>query len=645
MHKVNIKKSLANAFSRDNLEKAFSKENIIRAVFVLFAAVSIVAVFGIVFFLLYTSIEPFREIGFFKILFGTTWDLGDSYSDGQYGAFPMVVGTIVLTLCSVLIGGTIAVFVAIFMAYYCPKKLKGVYNQIINLLAGIPSIVYGFFGMMVIVPALKNVFGVSSGYGLLAGTLVLSIMLIPTVASIARNSLEAVPSNYYEGALALGCSKNQAVFKVCVPAAKKGIIAALILGVGRAVGETMAVQMIIGNSVNYYPDGLFQGFATLTSTIVQQWSYASADARNILISLGFILLLFILILNCILLLVRRNTMAGNKYFTRRVKGEGDTIKSSLSYRKTGSVQDILWVISYALAIIVAAVMLGIVIFMLVKGLPHLSLNFLFGKSGNSGATLAPAFVSTGMLIGLALLIALPLGIGAAVYLNEYAKKNSIFVKIVRLFVDTLSGIPSIVFGLFGYVFLVIPMKRYSLLAGGIVLALMILPTIIRSVEQSLSEVPDSMREASYALGAGKFRTIFLVVLPSAIAGIVTSIILSIGRIVSESAALIFTAGSVVYMPGSYLDSGSSFAVFMWAFMGEGLYVDECYATSVVLLVIVIILNLLVTLVERLGDKDKGKPHPILAIKNGWKSFVATLKKREKTGEEESASGKAEVSEE
>ncbi len=637
MRKINVKQSLANAFSRENLEKAFTKENIAKTIFIIFAVISIIAVFGIVIFLLVTSIEPFKEIGFFKILFGDIWNLEDTYQAGQWGALPKIVGTIVLTVCSVLIGGTIAIFIAIFMAYYCPKKLKGIYTQIINLLAGIPSIVYGFFGLQVIVPGFMSMFGVSSGTGLLAGTTVLSLMLVPTVASVARNSLEAVPSNYYEGALALGCSKNQAVFKVCVPAAKKGIIAALILGIGRAVGETMAVQMIIGNGTNHYPSGLFEPFTTLTSTIVQQWNYASNEARNVLISLGFLLLLFILILNVILMFVRRDTMAGNKYFTRRVKGEGDTIKSSLSYKKTGSVQDVLWVLTYVLAVVVAAALVAIVLFMLIKGVPNLSWNLLFGRSSNAGATLAPAFVSTGMLILLSLVIALPLGIGAAIFLNEYSKKNSILVKTVRLFVDTLSGIPSIVFGLFGYVFLVRPMGHYSLLAGSIVLALMVLPTIIRSVEQSLSEVPDSMREASYALGAGKVRTIFLVVLPCALAGIVTSIILSIGRIVSESAALIFTAGSVIDMPSSYLSPGSSFSVFMWAFMSEGLYVDECYATSVVLLIIVIILNLLVTLVERLGDRDKGKPHPILAIKSAWKSFIGLFKRKKTDVPEEYSS--------
>ena len=638
MENASIKDKFAKAFSKDSFERAFTKENVIKGVFVALAAVSIIAVFAIVIYLLYASIEPFREVGFFKLLFGTTWDPSSSqtYETSQYGILPMLVSTIVLTVCAVLLGGTIGVFVAIFMAYYCPKKLKGIYTQIINLLAGIPSIVYGFFGMAVILPMLQRIFGVDSATGLLAGTLILSIMMVPTVASVARNSLEAVPSNYYEGALALGCSKNQAVFKVCVPAAKKGIIAALILGMGRAIGETMAVQFVIGNTTNGYPTGPFAGFATLTSKMVQEFGYAQPDKKAVFMACGFVLLVFILIINLCIMAIRREGKGGkggsNKYFTRRIKGEADSVKTTMSYRKTGSVQDVLWILSYVIAVIVAVVLLAIVIYILIMGVQHLTPDFLFGKSRNGHTTLAPAFVSTGMLIVLALVIALPLGVGAAIYLNEYAKRNSPFVKVVRIFVDTLAGIPSIVFGLFGYL-LFTQTIGYTLLGGGIILALIILPTIIRSVEQSLSEVPDSMREASLALGAGKVRTIFLVVLPSALAGIVTSVILSIGKIVSESAALIFTAGNVVYMPTSYLDSGSSFAVYMYRFMNEGLGFDQCYATAVVLLILVIILNLLVTLVERLGDRDKGKPHPILAIKNWWKSVMALLKKRNRTEKE------------
>ena len=353
--------------------------------------------------------------------------------------------------------------------------------------------------------------------------------------------------------------------------------------------------MIVGNGSGY-PTGAFVPFTTLTSNIVQNWGYAAPPEQAALIADGFILLIIILILNVCLIPIKKPS-EGNKFFTRRLKESEDRI-TSRNYVKGGGVQSIFCILSWIFAVITAFVLVFIVAYVLVKGLPHLSLDFLFGKSGNAHTTLLPAFVST--------LIALPLGTGAAIYLNEYSKKNGIFVKIIRLFTDTLAGIPSIVFGLFGMVFFVKGLGMgYSLAAGGMTLSIMILPTIIRSVEQSLSEVPDSMREASLALGAGKMRTIFKVVLPQAISGIITSVILSVGRIVSESAALIFTVGSAsTFVPESYADGAASFSVLVWKFMSNGLQVDEAYATAGVLLVFVVILNLAVSLVEYGFNKRK-----------------------------------------
>ncbi len=581
--------------------KFFSKENIAKAIFIALAAFSILAVFTIIGYLLYASIPAFRDIGFFKFIFGSEW----SAKSETFGIWRMIVGTFFLTVCAVLLGGTLAVFTAIWLVFYCPKRLKKIYTQIVNLLAGIPSIVYGLFGYKFLMPLLVDIFHPNNaGFGLLACTLILSVMILPTITSITKNSLEAVPMHYYEGALALGCSKNQAVWKVLLPAAKSGIISAIILGIGRAIGETMAVQMIVGNGSGY-PFGAFVPFTTLTSNIVQNWGYATPSEQSALIADGFVLLIFILILNLCLMAVKKDSKGGNKFFSRRLREseQKDTLKS---YRRTGSACDALWIVSWVISLLVAFVLAFIVIFVFVKGFPHLSIDFMFGESGNAHTTLAPAFVSTTMLIGLALLLALPLGVGAAIFLNEYAKKGSVFVKVIRLFVDTLAGIPSIIFGLFGMVFFVIGMNMgYSLWAGGITLALIILPTIIRSTEQSLSEVPDSMREASYALGAGKLRTIFVVVLPQAITGIITSIILSIGRIVNESAALIFTVGSAsTFIPQGYSDSAASFAVLIWKFMSNGLQVNEAYATASILLIFVIILNLLVSLVEWLFNRRK-----------------------------------------
>lgn len=590
------------ALSKENFSGKFTKEHIAKAVFIALAAFSVVAVFGIIGYILYAAVPAFKSQGFFKFLFGTVWNPATS----TYGILPMLVGTLFLTALAVLLGGTFGVFTAVWLVFYCPKKIKAVFNQLINLLAGIPSIIYGLFGYKFLMPLLVWIFQLqntsSLGEGLTASFLILSVMIIPTVTSITKNSLENVPMHYYEGALALGCSKNQSVWKVLLPAAKDGIISALLLGLGRAVGETMAVQMLVGGA-DAFPWGFFTPFSTLTSIIVRDMGYAPALQRSALMGSGFVLLLLILIINLSLIAVKRGG-SGNKFFTRRFK-EGNSAPRSTQFRHKGSAQDVLCVLSWIISLTVAATLLFIVIFVMVEGLPHLSVDFLFGKSGNGHITLAPAFVSTVMLIALALLIALPLGIGAAIYLNEYAKRGSFFVKTVRIFVDTLSGIPSIVFGLFGMVFFVTNLKMgYSLAAGGITLAIMILPTVIRSTEQSLSEVPDSMREASYALGAGKLRTIFVVVLPQALSGIVTSVILSIGRIISESAVLIYTAGTGIYMPSGYGDQGASLAVLVYRFMSEGMYWNEAYATASILLIFVIILNLLVSLAEWLFNRRK-----------------------------------------
>lgn len=597
-------------------------ERTAKGLFFVCAAFSVLAVFTIVFYLLYVSIPVFRQVGIFNFLFKRIW-AGNLWSEGyreaadSFGIFPAIVSSVVVTLGAVLIGGILGVCSAIFMAYYCPKKIKGLYMQIINLLAGIPSVVFGFFGLTVLVPMLQTVFGVPVGKGPLAAVLVLSLMIMPTVASISKNSIEAAPKEYYEGALALGNTKAQAVFKVCVPAAKTGIISALILGVGRAVGETMAVQMVIGNSFNWMPTGLFQGVCTMTTLIVSDMPYSSGLWREALIATGFILLCFILIINLCLNLVQKERKGGDSLFSKKLK-EGAAGAGARDFRQGGVPQEIFKYVCIALAYFVVAVLAIMIVFITVKGVPNLTLNFLFGTSSNSNATLKSAFISTALTILMTLAIALPLGIGAAVFLNEYSRKGSRLVKFIRLFIDTLSGIPSIVFGLFGMIFFTKILGRRCILAGAFTMVLIILPTIIRSTEESLREVPDSMREASLALGSSKVRTIFKIVLPSALSGIVTAIILSIGRIVGESAALIYTAGATFAQPTGYLSQGSTFAVLMYTLSSYG-KADEfgqsslgkTYATGFVLLVIVVCLNLLVNFAEKkikrkmLGDSVDG----------------------------------------
>lgn len=243
------------------------------------------------------------------------------------------------------------------------------------------------------------------------------------------------------------------------------------------------------------------------------------------------------------------------------------------------------------AFLTIGVLFVLVGYILIKGIPHLSRSLFSLNYTSENVSLLPALVNTILIVFLSLLVAVPLGIFSAVYLTEYAKKGNKLVGIVRITAETLSGIPSIIYGLFGLLFFVGSLGMgYSILAGSLTLSIMILPLIIRTTEEALLAVPNSYREGSYALGAGKMRTVFQIVLPSAMPGILSGIILAIGRIVGESAALIYTAGTVADIPGDLLSSGRTLAVHMYALSTEGMHVDQAYATAVVLIVVVIIIN-------------------------------------------------------
>lgn len=244
----------------------------------------------------------------------------------------------------------------------------------------------------------------------------------------------------------------------------------------------------------------------------------------------------------------------------------------------------------AMALTVTA-LLFVIVYILIKGIPHLTPQLFARKYTSENVSLLPALINTIFMTLLSLLFAVPVGIGAAVYLTEYAKRGNKLVVLVGMTAETLSGIPSIVYGLFGALFFV----KYvglglSLLSGALTLSIMILPLIMRTTEEALRAVPDSYREGSFGLGVGKLRTVFKIVLPSAVPGILSGVILGIGRIVGESAALIFTAGTVAEPASSVLDSARTLSVHMYAISGEGLYIDQTYATAVVLLVVVIIIN-------------------------------------------------------
>lgn len=254
---------------------------------------------------------------------------------------------------------------------------------------------------------------------------------------------------------------------------------------------------------------------------------------------------------------------------------------------------------YGAALLTVAVLLFIVVYILIKGVPHLSLDLFAWKYNSTNLSLMPALVNTILITLFSLLIAVPLGVFAAIYMVEYAKRGNGLVKVVRMTAETLSGIPSIVYGLFGMLFFVFNLKLgLSLLSGALTLSIMILPLIMRTTEEALIAVPDAYREGSFGLGAGRLRTVFKVVLPSAIPGILAGVILGVGRIVGETAALLYTAGTVAEMPSGILDSTRTLSVHMYILSNEGLYIEKAYATVVVLLVIVMGINALSAFMAR-----------------------------------------------
>ena len=274
-------------------------EKVMRIIFMLSATVSILAVIVICYFLAGQGLPAMVEIGVSDFLTGTLW----KPLEGHFGIFPMIVGSIYVTAGAIILGVPVGLLCAIFMAKFCPRRLYSVLKPAVDLLAGIPSIVYGFFALMVIVPVVQELTG-TSGKGILTASIMLAIMILPTIVSVSEASIRAVPESYYEGSLALGATHERSVFFATVPAAKSGIMAGVILGVGRAIGETMAVSMVAGNQ-SILPDSILSGVRTMTANVIIEMGYAEGLHREALIATAVVLFVFILIINISFSLLKR----------------------------------------------------------------------------------------------------------------------------------------------------------------------------------------------------------------------------------------------------------------------------------------------------------------------------------------------------
>lgn len=268
-----------------------ARETFMHILFLIAACTSILAVVLICVFLFSGGVPAMLEIGVFKFLFGTTWKPGNNL----YGIFPMIVGSLYVTAGAILFGVPLGLLAAVFMARFCPKTLYRILKPAIELMAGIPSVIYGFFALVVIVPWVKNTFG-GRGQSILAAALLLGFMILPTIIEVTEAAIRAVPNSYYEGGLALGASHERSVFFALLPGARSGILAGIVLGIGRAIGETMAVMMVVGNQPRI-PGSILEGCRTLTTNIVMEMGYAADLHKEALIATAVVLFVFILIIN------------------------------------------------------------------------------------------------------------------------------------------------------------------------------------------------------------------------------------------------------------------------------------------------------------------------------------------------------------
>lgn len=640
-------------------------DKVMRYVLLAVSSLAVLIVLLIILFTLGNSVTAIKEIGILDFLFGDVW----RPSGGDYGALPLITGSILVTLGSMVLAVPVGIACAIYISEIALAKLRTTLKPIVELFSAIPSVVFGFVGMMVIVPALKVLFPDQQLFSnsWLAASIVLALMAMPTIISVSEDAIHAVPRSYREASLAMGATKWESIVKVVLPAAVSGVSAAIILGIGRAIGETMAVLMLTGNAP-IIPDPLWNVYSlisTLTGTIALQLPEAVTGSvtQSALFELGVLLMIIVLIIN----MLSRHVVNSAK---RRI-GEGDG-KPSLLFRMTGrssiipeSVSDRLsehrstlmrcgmlllafigvWMFASLLtsdvmalvsaAVVVAAlvglgyvfdkvdstsrqtvciggvtVVMGAVILMLaiiighilIKGIPALSIEFLTTSPapGGRGGGIYPAIIGSLELIAGTAVIALPLGVLTGIYLNEYAKDTR-FTSIIREAIDLLNGTPSIVFGMFGMVLFVTAMGfGYSLLAGWITLAFMILPVIIRTTEEALKSVPKDLREASRAMGATKWRTIYKVVLPAAMGGVVTGAILSIGRAAGETAPIMLTAAviSQPHLAGSILDPVMALPLHLYHLAMDLPGTTELqYGTATVLLIIVLVFFVAASLIR------------------------------------------------
>ncbi len=613
------------------------------------------------------------------------------------GAMPFIIGTILTTIISICIAAPLGLAVAIFLAEYIPSKIRTFLLPLYELLAGIPSVIYGLWGFLTFGPLLRDHFypfltntlgqhfrlfspTTTTGKGILTASIVLSIMILPIVITLSENSIRSVSKSLKEGSLALGTTRWQTMRNVILPKAKSGIFASIILGTGRAIGETMAVLMIMGGSVNT-PLSIFDSGITMTGGIATFFEavFALPLSRHALFAIGTILFFMVFGLNVIIAYLNRQNKPRNsrnivfKNIWSKIKpgnkthfeknsdiSKNNEEKNSKSFKILGaedsekkfiiidrikhtekkmdlkpkikekvSINNKFDFLKATKGSTIKALRKEKIIIILLICSAILASFFIFYIIGdilaNGGLSIKPeyflevergagreggylnAIAGSLYLVIIAIGVGAPLSIGASIYVLEYSRPNSIINQIILFTSDTLASTPSIVFGAFGFMLFVLYLDfGYSLFAAGMTLAFMIIPLMLRSSIEAIKAIPRDFHEGALALGATKWQSITTVILPPASPGIVSGAIISMGRAIGETAAVLITAGYATEIPGSLLHGAASMPNLIYKNYGQTIidpiFAEKVYSSAFILVVIVLLLNFVARLISYRASK-------------------------------------------
>ncbi len=608
----------------------------------------------------------------------------DSGTLPEFGIVSFIMGTAITAGLAILIAAPMGVGAAVYMAEYAPKRLAKILRPLHELLAGIPSVIFGLWGFLVfapllgatLIPFISSTFGSYvwflnasdvTGRCILTASIVLAIMVVPIIVTLSLDSILAVKQELREGSLALGATRWQTVRKVVIPSAFSGIFTSVVLGLGRAIGETMAVLMIMGPATTV-ATSLLEPSGTMTSVIAGTlgWGMSDDRIRHALFAIGIVLFVLVFILNIVILKMKsrytdemkeqsaasrgvdtiiapvkrlwgRFLAKVNGLFSplARIRRGGQGENWRVSSRRRGIEERIGKTAVMACSLIILLFLAAIIGDIIVRGGLAINWDMLsqYESYGGTSGGILNAIIGSAALVGMAIAIATPLAILSAIYVVEYARERGAFSSFVMFCSNTLASTPSIIYGAFGFIFFVTFLGfRFSLMAGSLTLALMVIPLILMSTIEALKSVPKEYREASYALGADQWGTTRHVVLRASSPGIVSGVIISVGRAIGETAAVVFTAGYTALIVDSLFMPAASMPNMIYNYYDLSAkfpqLAEKVYAAAFVLIVIVLSLNI----ASRAISNSGGVARRLRAFIGGKKGEQRSVAEEALTGE-------------